>query len=146
MLLVCMKKAFLSVRAIYLRFILILNCFLVAFITGMACSSWLILSLVLIFLGGMIVVFIYASALRSWTKLEKVGLLDLILGTIIFMLFRIMRTQTFPDFLNARNLRDLYYSIYFFQLIFLIFILIYVLFITVSLTESFKGSLNFFVR
>lgn len=109
---------------------------------GLTVTKWMTLSIILLFLGGIIIIFIYATALSSaqkffWPKY---------LGLRSFILFWfILPSLTIP---KKGGVREALWQIYAPSLIGLTSLIVIILFVslvtTVKFTESFKGALKRF--
>lgn len=102
-------------------------------------NKWLTLSLILIFLGGIIVVFIYITTLahNEKLKLEKSITYFLILFRLIVLIPPLVK----PKFINILSLYTSHFSP---LLIFLTLYLLICLFSVVKLCQSFKGAIRKF--
>lgn len=98
-------------------------------------SKWIGLALILIFIGGIIVVFIYTTSLSPNLKILKLPKNLLFLSLIFNLLIFINHSST------PLNPKLIFRLRFYFLLIFLIFYLLITLFIIAKLSESFKGSL-----
>ncbi len=99
--------------------------------------KWLGVSLFMVFVGGIIVIFLYVSSLAFNEKffLNRPMPLIFILGLSLFLIFKI------NNFFAHSLVSQLYRSYSVFSLIFLIAYLLLVFFLAVKLSENFKGAL-----
>lgn len=110
-------------------------------------SSWVFISLVLVFLGGIIVILLYISLLSSSDKIFSGfnwiyfigGVVSI--GVICFFI-SCKRRFAFRGITRFLRLSYLYYSLNFSMLFFITFYLLLTLFLVVIFSESFKGALK----
>jgi NADH-ubiquinone oxidoreductase chain 6 len=112
---------------------------------GLIFMKWISYAIILIFLGGIIVIFIYVTTLAGNEKffLNRPSLLNL----IIFLSFiTIVSSLTIhSQFKKEAFIRHIYYSSSLIILWFLIIFLFSTLIVIVKMSESFKGALIKFI-
>ena len=104
---------------------------------GFLSSSWIRIALILIFLGGIIVIFVYFTSLVSNEKLTLVSKSPLILSPLLV-------AASATSFLNTSlsvGLFNFRHLIILINLLLISYLLI-ALFIVVELTSSFKGAVE----
>lgn len=108
-------------------------------ILGIFFSNWLTFRLVLIFLGGIIIIFLYVSSLATLHKMvvSTPSWIILSTGIVIIAFSRWSASKTSSQFIKFNFL------ITNFNLnIFLVIYLLFTLLVVVKLSESFKGALG----
>lgn len=98
-------------------------------------SNWLAISLILIFVGGIIVIFIYVSSLSEIKKFA-VGLKSKVIALPVFLLL-LIKQRNYPYLPVSSFLEDLDFQL----IILLTLLLLRTLFISVKISQSFKGSI-----
>ena len=104
-------------------------------------SKWLIFAIIIIFLGGIIVIFLYATALSSRNKIVIYSISKtkiLILGLRV----RLVSQNFSIEFIKITSAARMYNFLSISQLFFLLRYLLVSLFTVVKLVENFKGSLK----
>ncbi len=110
------------------------------FASAIAWSKWIGISLILIFVGGIIISFIYVSSLSSNNKLFIQPFFNWALTGLVLIAIALTRLVVSQS--PARPSQAYLYETWnFFLLLFLICFLLIALVISVKITESFKGSL-----
>ena len=107
------------------------------------CHKWIRVALALIFIGGIIVIFIYAASISRNEKLKLHNALEKCLLIIFLFLASLVRQVCFPNSILKENYPDfifLEHSVA--TLVFLVFYLLIVLLVVVKIVESFKGALK----
>ncbi len=121
-----------------LRLILILLALVEGILIWGLVSKWLGLALIIVFVGGIIVAFLYVSSLAFNLKFQIFFSLP---GLFILIILTFLKpTKILKDF-SGNFAVSVYSSMSSFLLVFLIIYLLIVLFLAVKITESLKGSL-----
>lgn len=108
-------------------------------------ASWLFYSVRLIFLGGIIVLFMYVSMLRNEDKVQYNGFSPIVLFLALVLYVRIRinlrRCNLRYHRFSLIRLSELYKNLSLCSLFILITYLLLILFATIKFTESFKGTI-----
>jgi NADH-ubiquinone oxidoreductase chain 6 len=118
---------------------IIFSCASLMLVLWVTANKWMSYRVFLIFLGGMMVVFLYARILSSNEKLIFKFRSFIALGLAFFMGLIIFSLAEGPKLLIISKI---YSNIYMLSTMFLIVYLLMVLFIVVKLAEPLKGSLR----
>jgi len=126
------------VHPLILCLLLIVYSIFITIITGVLFSKWLSYAIILIFLGGIIIVFIYVTTLAGGDKFFTTLNLNPI--TVRIYIIIVMR------FYGFTNIKKEYFILHIYHrnsplLWFAIIFLLTTLFLVVKLAESFKGAL-----
>ncbi len=131
---------FYSHTPIYMSFLLVGLTAVIAFLVAVSLSIWIGYSIFLVFLGGIIVIFLYARTLSFSVKLVWNFNFNILLGRVLTLFIVFMKSKYayfyFRDFFCY-----FYIMPYFKVLLFLMVYLLVVLFLVVKIIESFKGAL-----
>lgn len=106
--------------------------------------SWLTYTLILLYVGGIMVLFIYLCRLSSFSKIEtnKIRLILLSVTLIIITRFFLGQTSSWFKFQRGRIISSLYFSSRFLIFLILGIYLIIGLLISILLIEKVKGPLK----
>lgn len=143
--LLLMFKAIRAVHPMVIVFYLVIISLLIGGFLLVKVSSWGINAIILIFLGGIIVLFIYISVLRNEDKMvmrERRNwalMIFLLLMSLICGFFS--RMNKIEYFLSLGDVSFLFKPLFMVGFFFRISYLLLTLFFVVKVTESFKGSL-----
>lgn len=141
LLLITMLLFYNSLNPIFLCLTLISLSLIAGRILALTSTKWLLIAVMLIFLGGMIVMFIYVTALRQSHKFFFSAPRVSSISTFILLLrvfFYLPTSSSAPD-----RMQELYHHS-FFNLTIIIVFLLWTLFLCVKLVENFKGALKTF--
>lgn len=106
-------------------------------------SKWVIIAILLIFLGGIIIIFIYVTAIAGRQKFfikTSLNTLTFLISSFILVILTPRVSLRNPLLAPLTELFNFSAPI----LMFLVFILLLTLVLSVKIVESFKGSLKFF--
>ena len=133
----------------FLSLLLVILSFSVGRILGLGVSKWLTYSLILIFLGGIIVVFLYVRMLTLDTKFQlkiNSNLMHARFGTLglLFFLLLIFSEEVphLPHHSAATSVSLIYATMLSPLIVFLISYLLRALFLIVEICQRYKGSLQ----
>lgn len=128
---------------ITLCILLILLASTIGMISGLVFTKWVSYVIALLFLGGMMIIFLYVTSLANNEKLLlNLNYTGVYLGTLVVTVFSFFLIT----FNRVENLiTHIFYSLFTPLLWFLIFFLLITLFVVVKITESFKGALIKFI-
>lgn len=134
--------ALVSFNPIFLSLMLILMSLFTGISLAIVFSKWLILAILLIFLGGIIIIFIYVTALAGRQKFfyPQNSFLYLLAATALSA----QAVHSPAPSLSLANIQEIFHFS-FTSIILFILVLLVTLFIRVKLVESFKGALKFFI-
>lgn len=134
--------ALVSFNPIFLSLMLILMSLFTGISLAIVFSKWLILAILLIFLGGIIIIFIYVTALAGRQKFfyPQNSFLYLLAATALSA----QAVHSPAPSLSLTNIQEIFHFS-FTSIILFILVLLVTLFIRVKLVESFKGALKFFI-
>lgn len=124
---------------IMLRLVLVIFAILIAFLYHFLFSKWIMFVIMLVFLGGIIIIFIYIASLAGNSKIFFFTNLWPII--IIFFTLMFFFNITYNPFWNIKSQFHLYSFMSFQILWFVIIYLLASLFCIVKITENFKGPL-----
>ena len=111
-------------------------------ILGIFLNIWMCYSIVLIFLGGIIVIFLYVRTLSLSNKIVSPTInwiAIVMLGSVL--LWRFFSSNIATTFVQLNFITQVYQPLRFTIVLFLVFYLLSALFIVVKITQSFKGAL-----
>ncbi len=117
--------------------IMVLISLLVASMAGIYNSSWLFLVIALIFLGGIIVIFLYLSTLSLSDKLTSPKIRNLVIILVVITPIISLRWK-FSNFNISKSFME---PLAISNIIFLITYLLLALILAVKLSQSFKGAI-----
>lgn len=106
-------------------------------------SKWLSTAIILVFIGGIIIVFLYISSLSLNNKISLIYLskLDYVFIRIRLLLLIWTSIKEATDFNFQSKIFEVYHPVPRLTILFLIVFLLFVLLLVVKIRESFKGSL-----
>lgn len=131
------KSLIFSSHPLFICLLLVTLSFLTAILFNFMFSKWMFYVITLVFLGGIIIIFIYVASLRRnekifLNKFPLSSIFNLTLLSLFFWKLNFTQTFLFMSQLYINSNRTL--------LILLFSYLIYILFISVKITSSFKGT------
>lgn len=128
---------FLNFNPLILRILILLASLFIYFGLRQILSSWIGIALILIFLGGIIIIFLYITRLTSREKfLVKKNYLFIFFFFFNFQYLRLNEKNFFFE-----NLKELYFLEKFLVILLIIRYLLISLILLVKISENFKGAL-----
>lgn len=118
---------------------------LIIYALGLGClvwlsfSKWIIIVILLVFLGGIIVVFIYAVILSPNFLVFGVGVEPFVFVSMVVVIIVREKFQV-NGVVGAEFIGDLYFGINFIRIFILTIYLLFILFRVVKVSENFKGA------
>lgn len=127
---------------VWLCLSLIIISLMTGFILNSLISNWLLMTILIVFLGGIIIVFVYTTALSRTTSFHSNTQVVKLKGIELFIPFLGLTVYSAP---SKNSVQEIFLINKFVYILIIVILLIIILFVGVKLVQSFKGAIKYFL-